>query len=218
MSKWTDHVEKWKDCQLCDLCKTRKNVVLARGQVPCDVLLVGEAPGSSEDIVGRPFVGPAGKLLDEIIARAVDGLELCKECNLAQYETPSGMVCSSGHGGADSVPIRIAFTNLVACIPIGEEGSKTAEPPVESIKACQPRLGELIELAKPQLIVMVGKLSEKWVPFSTEGIIKRRDEKPVQWCSITHPAAILRADITQKDLLKKRCVVTLRDATERTFQ
>jgi uracil-DNA glycosylase len=62
-------------------------VVLCRGRLPCDVLFVGEAPGVSEDVLGRPFVGPAGKLLDTIVERALDG----------QYDC--------------------AMTNLVACIP-----------------------------------------------------------------------------------------------------
>lgn len=48
-------------------------MVLFRGRnIPCDVLYIGEAPGTSEDIIGRPFVGPAGKLLDSMI-KAVGG-------------------------------------------------------------------------------------------------------------------------------------------------
>ncbi len=71
---WLDHVSKWKDCQLCPLSKQRSNIVLARGTVPCDVLFIGEAPGQVEDALGRPFVGPAGRLLDQIIERSVPPL------------------------------------------------------------------------------------------------------------------------------------------------
>lgn len=67
---WQQHVAKWKDCRACGLCDQRNRIVLARGQVPCDVLLIGEAPGDSENAIGLPFKGPAGKLLDAIILAA----------------------------------------------------------------------------------------------------------------------------------------------------
>jgi DNA polymerase len=47
-------------------------LVTARGHVPCDILIIGEAPGASEDIIGRPFVGPAGILLDDILEKSLD--------------------------------------------------------------------------------------------------------------------------------------------------
>jgi uracil-DNA glycosylase len=68
---WIEHVAKWRDCQKCPLAQQRSNIVLARGTLPCDVVFVGEAPGSSEDALGLPFRGPAGNLLDQIIERAM---------------------------------------------------------------------------------------------------------------------------------------------------
>lgn len=203
------HVDKWKDCNLCSLCETRNKIVLARGQISADVLFVGEAPGASENVLGRPFVGPAGKLLDEITAEALKGLGKTVD---------TGGFDSQGRPLMDwaSLELRIAFTNLVACIPLGEEGKKTAEPSKESILACQPRLREIVEICKPRLLVTVGKLSDTWVPKATERIDV--SDRPIpKWCSITHPAAILRADITQKSLAIQRCIVTLRDAFQNTF-
>ena len=130
---YRDHKSYWSTCNLCDLCHGRKHVVLARGKVPAPVLFIGEAPGNSEDVLGRPFVGPAGHLLDQIIEQALDG----------QYD--------------------YALTNLVACIPKDETGNKTEEPSADSIKACAPRLQEFVRLCKPQLIVCVGTLASKWV-------------------------------------------------------
>ncbi len=69
-SKYQQHVAKWENCTECELCKKRRNVVLLRGSVPAPVLFVGEAPGESEDVIGSPFVGPAGKLLDKLIKAA----------------------------------------------------------------------------------------------------------------------------------------------------
>jgi len=75
MTPYQEHVAKWHFCQRCQLCKTRRQVVLMRGKVPAPILFIGEAPGASENVIGRPFVGPAGKLLDKIIAEAMPNWE-----------------------------------------------------------------------------------------------------------------------------------------------
>lgn len=131
MSPWKKHLKEWEHCTRCPLHKTRTNIVLARGKIPCDILFCGEAPGASEDILGKPFIGPAGKLLDYIIETAIDG----------QYD--------------------YALTNLIGCIPIDESGEKAGQPSMESIRACAPRLVDFIKLCKPKLIVHVGALSAK---------------------------------------------------------
>ncbi|MEK0326406.1 MAG: uracil-DNA glycosylase family protein, partial [Nitrosopumilus sp.] len=123
---WKEHRAKWIDCSLCSLCKRRRKVVLARGKVPCDVLFIGEAPGASEDSLGSPFVGPAGHLLDQMIEDALD------MTSPDQADLPA----------IDSGP-RIAFTNLIACIPKDEDGNKISsgdDIPLESIEACSERL------------------------------------------------------------------------------
>ena len=58
-------------CQRCGLCQTRKQVVFGQGPVPCDIMLIGEAPGADEDDQGIPFVGRAGQLLTKIL-KSVD--------------------------------------------------------------------------------------------------------------------------------------------------
>lgn len=54
-------------CERCNLARRRKTVVVGEGSVTADVLFIGEGPGAEEDRTGRPFVGPAGKLLDAMI-------------------------------------------------------------------------------------------------------------------------------------------------------
>ena len=56
-----------KDCQKCDLYKTRKNTVFGDGDTNSDVMIIGEAPGKEEDQAGKPFIGRAGKLLNEFL-------------------------------------------------------------------------------------------------------------------------------------------------------
>lgn len=67
-SGWAELENKAKTCTLCDLHKTRKNVVFGMGNKNADLLIIGEAPGATEDAQGKPFVGRAGQLLDAMLA------------------------------------------------------------------------------------------------------------------------------------------------------
>ncbi len=59
------------NCHLCNLSKTRKNIVFGEGNIQSSLMLIGEAPGEREDILGRPFVGKAGELLERIITNVL---------------------------------------------------------------------------------------------------------------------------------------------------
>lgn len=62
--------EKVKTCKKCDLCITRKNAVPGKGNQNADVVFIGEAPGKNEDLHGEPFIGTAGKKLDDALKNA----------------------------------------------------------------------------------------------------------------------------------------------------
>src|SRR3954471_2435855 len=100
MTTWLEHVARWRDCTRCPLSQQRSNIVLARGQVPCDVLFVGEAPGASEDALAQPFCGPAGHLLDQIVERALPPI------------------------------VSYAMTNLVCCFPREAKAQGDNEPEI----------------------------------------------------------------------------------------
>jgi uracil-DNA glycosylase family 4 len=72
--KHDDSLEKIADevrgCPLCKLARTRKNAVPGEGQLSAKIMFIGEAPGRSEDEKGRPFVGAAGKILDNLLEKA----------------------------------------------------------------------------------------------------------------------------------------------------
>lgn len=70
-NKWEDLINECSKCQKCDLCKTRKNVVIGVGNKNADVMFIGEGPGENEDLQGEPFVGRGGQLLDKMLT-AVD--------------------------------------------------------------------------------------------------------------------------------------------------
>ena len=68
MMNWEALEKTCRNCTRCGLCETRTNVVFGVGNKQADVLFVGEGPGEQEDLLGEPFVGPAGKLLDDMMS------------------------------------------------------------------------------------------------------------------------------------------------------
>lgn len=188
LSPYQQHKQKWINCQLCSLCNTRTKVCLARGNIPADILIIGEAPGSSEDIFGQPFMGPAGHLLNGILQEALQ----------ARFS--------------------IYLTNIVACMPVDEDNTKTAEPDKASIKACRPRLIEIIRIVKPKAIVLAGKLAEATIKGQAD-FADQLDHycswlpkgEYIKFTKILHPAAIIRMDVSQKSLAIKRCIAILED-------
>lgn len=65
---WQTLKTEMQDCRRCDLCQERKHIVPGEGKRDADIMLIGEGPGHDEDLSGRPFVGPAGQLLDKMLA------------------------------------------------------------------------------------------------------------------------------------------------------
>lgn len=71
MDKSWEQLENWCiDCNRCSLAENRTNVVIGRGCKTADIMFIGEGPGEQEDLQGKPFVGPAGQLLDKMIEAA----------------------------------------------------------------------------------------------------------------------------------------------------
>ncbi len=68
MENWEELKSTCLSCTRCGLCETRHNVVFGIGNTQADILFVGEGPGEQEDLKGEPFVGPAGKLLDDMLS------------------------------------------------------------------------------------------------------------------------------------------------------
>lgn len=179
------------------LCAGARRLVFARGVVPCRVLFVGEGPGSSENATGRPFVGPAGHLLDHIVETAIPDDALRRQ--------------------------SCAYTNLVCCIPLDESGQKLTQPADADIKRCGPRLQEFVHLcdggdgdpSSPSpgtlgLVVAVGTLARDWLDPKRGRSIKLH--RTIPRVDIPHPAHILRSNVVQQSLMVQRCVVILSNA------
>lgn len=213
MTPLQQHYQRWsKGCGSCH-CPNATKIVYCRGQLPCDVLFLGEAPGASEDVRGVPFDGPAGLLLDDIIREA---WEQAGSSHDTGGQNPDGSWIEEWR----PADVRWAFTNLVGCLPHNESGK--VEPDADQIKSCRPRLTEFVGIARPRLVVAVGAVAEKHLGASLGKGVHLEASGDVRghatvrrWAAVVHPAFILRAPIAQKSLLVRRCVVTLANAVEK---
>lgn len=146
-------------CQACALCASRKNTVFGVGPVSADTaavpqadwLIVGEAPGENEDIQGEPFVGQAGKLLDNMLAAM----------KIAMHETGSPVGLSRQRS--------VYIANVLKCRPPANRN-----PSSDEIARCEPYLARQIELLRPKIILAMGKFAISSLTGSTEPVGKMR--------------------------------------------
>ena len=144
------------------------NMVICRGNPAAKLMVVGEAPGPQENKQGKPFVGPSGKLLDQIL----ESVELDSEED-------------------------VFITNSVFRMPPGEGGRSVRKPTSAEIEYYKPYLLRVIELVDPQIMLLTGGVSMQSILNETKrGITKMRGqwhEVDGRWVMpIFHPAYLLR--------------------------
>ena len=88
MLDWEELEKTCMNCSACDLCSTRHHVVFGIGPRDADVMFIGEGPGEQEDLQGVPFVGPAGKFLDDMLSIIDLGRENCYIANIVKCRPP----------------------------------------------------------------------------------------------------------------------------------
>jgi DNA polymerase len=88
MQSWEELKNTCMQCTKCGLCETRHNVVFGVGNPDADILFVGEGPGEQEDLKGEPFVGPAGKLLDDMLSIIDLDRTKCYIANIVKCRPP----------------------------------------------------------------------------------------------------------------------------------
>ena len=88
MLNWEELENHCNNCTNCDLCKTRNHVVFGVGPRDADIMFVGEGPGEQEDLQGEPFVGAAGKLLDDMLSIIDLGRHNCYIANIVKCRPP----------------------------------------------------------------------------------------------------------------------------------
>ena len=157
-------------CRACDLYKTGTQTVFGEGAEQASVMFVGEQPGDREDVEGKPFVGPAGRLLDEALEEA----------------------------GIDRA--RVYITNAVKHFKWKPQGKRRLHqrPNAAEISACRPWLDAEIGLIKPKILVLLGAtaaqalLGRDFRVSIQGGQFIERPGLPLMMATV-HPSSILRA-------------------------
>jgi DNA polymerase len=173
---WPALEQAVRECRACGLCASRKNTVFGVGDTAAQWMVIGEAPGENEDLQGEPFVGQAGKLLDNML-RAI-GLSR----QAAGAEDPAQ---PSGKGAG------VYIANTLKCRP---PGNRNPEP--QELQACAPYLQRQVALLRPRIILAMGRFAVQSLLGTQEPIGKLRSRvhayQGVPVVVTYHPAYLLR--------------------------
>jgi DNA polymerase len=175
-------------CERCDLYRDATQTVFGEGPSEARVVLVGEQPGDQEDTAGKPFVGPAGRLLDECLQEAGIDRSLCY------------------------------VTNAVKHFKFEQRGKRRlhAKPNAGEIQRCAWWLGGELELLRPNLIVALGATALYALMGRSVGLTKERGHvlpaasgTPI--LVTIHPSYLLRIrDRDDRDSERRRFISELK--------
>jgi DNA polymerase len=126
---WDELEQAVSTCTTCELSTTRTRTVFGTGHRTAEWMLVGEAPGVEEDARGEPFVGQAGRLLDNMLA-------------------------AIGLTRAGTTPQSVYIANVLKCRPPGNRNPAPGE-----VASCDPFLKRQIELVNPKLVLVMGRFA-----------------------------------------------------------
>jgi uracil-DNA glycosylase len=177
-------------CRGCDLWENATQTVFGEGAKRATLMLVGEQPGDREDVEGRPFVGPAGRVLDE-------GLEA------------AGIARSS-----------VYLTNAVKHFRWTRRGKRRLheKPNAQQVRACRPWLEAEIKAVRPHLLVLMGATAAQSVLGPAFRVTQHRGKRVatpfgVPAVATVHPSSILRApDGAARDESIEAFIADLRSA------
>jgi DNA polymerase len=163
-------------CTACPLHETGTQTVFGEGSAKAEVMFVGEQPGDQEDLQGKPFVGPAGKLLDTALEKA----------------------------GIDRSQVYV--TNVVKHFKWQARGKRRIhqKPNWSEIAACRPWLEAELEVVEPRVLVCLGATAAQAL-LGRDFRVSRQRGKPVDSdlaehvLATVHPSSILRADEDQRE-------------------
>lgn len=174
-------------CKACDLWKRATQTVFGEGAPKASIMFVGEQPGDQEDRTGHPFVGPAGKLLNEALAEA--GIERSD----------------------------VYVTNMVKHFSwtAAERGKRRIhkKPRYSEIQACRPWLDAELQVVKPQILVCLGATAAQSLLGREFSVNRQRgqlvDSSLAPYVTATvHPSSILRAPDDKSRRLQMRAFVS----------
>ncbi len=157
-------------CRACGLCQSRKNTVFGVGDRSAKWMVIGEAPGENEDLQGEPFVGQAGKLLDNML---------------------SAIGLSRNVEGEKDGQKGVYIANTLKCRPPGNRNPEPLE-----LQTCASYLVRQVALVQPHIILAMGRFAVQSLLQTTEPIGKLRGRvhsyQGVPVVVTYHPAYLLR--------------------------
>jgi len=167
---WDELEAETAKCRACALGETRRHAVFGVGNRRAEWMLVGEAPGAEEDACGEPFVGQAGKLLDNMLA-------------------------SIGLTRAGETPQSVFIANVLKCRPPSNRNPEPAE-----VTQCRPFLLRQVELVDPKLVLVMGRFASQALLGTDASIASLRGQvhhidvagRRVPVVVTYHPAYLLR--------------------------
>jgi uracil-DNA glycosylase family 4 len=167
---WDELERSVAACTTCELSTTRTRTVFGTGNRAAEWMLVGEAPGVEEDARGEPFVGQAGRLLDNMLA-------------------------AIGLTRAGATPQSVYIANVLKCRPPGNRNPAPGE-----VAACDPFLKRQIELVNPKLVLVMGRFATQSLLGTDASIASLRGRvhrievagRSVAVVVTYHPAYLLR--------------------------
>jgi uracil-DNA glycosylase family protein len=166
---WSAVREAAKDCEACHLYRRATQTVFGEGPQSAAIMLVGEQPGDYEDVAGRPFVGPAGKIMDQALMEA----------------------------GIDRAQVYV--TNAVKHFKWEPRGKRRIhqKPNAPEIAACRPWLEAELRIVRPKLVVALGATAAQAI-FGSAFRVRRERGKVLssklapRVLATVHPSSLLR--------------------------
>jgi len=168
-NSWSTVLEAAKDCTACHLYKNATQTVFGEGPKKAPIMLIGEQPGDYEDVAGKPFVGPAGKIMD----RALD------------------------EAGIDRKQVYV--TNAVKHFKWEPRGKRRIhqKPNSREVAACRPWLEAELRIVKPKLVVALGATAGQAIFGPSFRVTKERgkllsSKLAPKVVATVHPSSLLR--------------------------
>lgn len=121
-----------KNCTGCKLHRTRRMVVVGKGNIPAKVMIIGEIPSKTDELLGTANMGPIGNTLTSLLQAA--GIN----------------------------PTECFYTNTILCRPTDTKGGETRDALPEEIASCRENILNLYDQCSPQLVVLCGDLPQKY--------------------------------------------------------
>ena len=172
-------------CRACGLCAGRTQTVFGVGSRAADWMVVGEAPGETEDRQGQPFVGQAGKLLDNMLA----AVGLSRHAGLELENAAAG---AGAEAPKDAGKKGVYIANVLKCRPPANRN-----PQPNEVAQCEPYLRRQVALVRPKIILAMGRFAVQSLLQTTDPIGRLRGRahhyEGVPVIVTYHPAYLLRA-------------------------